>query len=258
MLRNRIIPCLLLQEDGLVKTTRYKKSEYVGDPINAVKIFNEKEVDELVFLDIAASRHNQPPNFSLIKKIASECFMPFCYGGGIKSMEDIRKILHIGAEKVAFNSVLFNNMNLIKTASKYFGCQSIVESIDVKKNLFYKYRVYNHTTNKTTRIDPVRFSKTLEELGAGEIFLTSVDLDGTMSGFDIELIKSVSENVNIPVIACGGAGRLKHIKNVFDYTKVNAVAAGSLFVFNGKHRAVLINYPTYDEIEAFFKAPTTC
>ena len=249
MLKKRIIPCLLLKDMGLVKTTKFKNPTYIGDPINAVKIFNEKEVDEIIFLDIEASKQNRSPDFEMIEKIASECFMPFCYGGGLTSLEDMKTVFSIGAEKVALNSTIFKNDNLIREAAEYFGNQSIVASIDIKKNLFSQYRVYRHTTKKTTEHDPVDFAKKVETLGAGELFLNNVDKDGTMKGLDVHLINKIASSVNIPVIACGGAGSLEHIKEVICAADVDAVAAGSLFVFKGRHRAVLINYPTYTEIE---------
>ena len=249
MLQKRIIPILLLKNNGLVKTIKFKKEKYVGDPINAVKIFNEKEVDELVFLDITASRENRPPNFEYIEDIATECFMPFAYGGGIRSIEDIKKLFALGAEKAILNTKAIEEKNLVKKAADYFGSQSIIVSIDLKKNLIGQYRVYQHTKQKNTKLNPVDFALEMEDLGAGEVILNSVDQDGTMTGFDLQLYKNVSSRLSIPVIACGGAGKLEDISTVLNECEVSAVAAGSFFVFHGRHKAVLITYPDYEDLE---------
>lgn len=249
MLRTRVIPCLLLQNQGLVKTVRFKNPTYVGDPINAVKIFNEKEVDELIFLDISASRSGQQPNLEVIRAIASQCFMPFCYGGGVRDIGTIRQIFSLGAEKVAVNSHALAHPELIREAADTFGSQSIVAAIDVKKNLFGSYRVHDSSRSSATGLDPVSHAVNMEKQGAGEILLTSVDRDGTQQGYDIELIRRVTAAVGIPVIACGGAGSLQHLAAAVNEAKASAVAAGSLFVFYGKHRAVLINYPDVAEME---------
>lgn len=208
MLRTRVIPCLLLKNKGLVKTAKFRQPKYVGDPINAIKIFNEKEVDELIFLDTTATIENRRPPIKLISQIATECFMPFCYGGGIRSVEDIAELFTLGVEKVAINSQAVENPALIKQAAELFGSQSIVVSIDVKKNWFGKYRVWTHGGSKASKLDPVDFAVQMQDMGAGELFLNSIDRDGTMAGYDIDLIKQVSEAVRIPVIACGGAGSL--------------------------------------------------
>jgi len=253
MLRTRVIPVLLLHNKGLVKTIKFKNPKYVGDPINAIKIFNEKEVDELIFLDIDASKENRGPNFKLIEAFASECFMPVCYGGGITKIEEIKKIFSLGIEKVSLNLSALENPNLIKEAVDIFGSQSIVVTVDIKKSLFGKYQIYNHKTKKTLNRNYLEYIKELENLGVGEILINSVDLDGTMKGYDIKLLKSVTENVKIPVIACGGAGKLEDFKEAVQKAKVSAVAAGSFFVFQGKHRAVLITYPKYDELLKLFE-----
>lgn len=252
MLKTRIIPCLLLQNQGLVKTVKFKNPKYVGDPLNAVKIFNEKEVDELIFLDITASKENRKPNFDLISNIASECFMPLCYGGGVKTIEDIKIIFSLGVEKVSINSYAIENPNFIKEASDLFGSQSMVVSIDVKRNLLDEYRVYDANKQKIIKPEPVEFSKKMEGMGAGEILLNSVDRDGTMQGYDIRLIKKVCEAVSIPVIACGGAGSINDFLEAVKIGGAAAVAAGSIFVFQGKYKAVLINYPTIKELEKIF------
>jgi cyclase len=249
MLRTRVIPCLLLDGQGLVKTIRFKDPTYVGDPINAVKIFNEKEVDELIFLDIVASRKQREPNFALLRDIASQCFMPFCYGGGIRSISMVRELFALGAEKVAINTRAIEDPVLIRQAAEQFGSQSIVAAIDVKKNLFGTYGVYHAARGTGTGKDPVAHAQEMESLGAGEIFLNSVDRDGTGKGYDLELVRRVSSAVSIPVIACGGAGKLEDLVGAVKAGGASAVAAGSMFVFYGKHRAVLINYPDVREME---------
>lgn len=249
MLKTRVIPCLLLKNQGLIKTVKFKQPKYVGDPINAVRIFNDKEVDELIFLDITATLENRKPPLDLISQIASECFMPFCYGGGISSVEDIAELFKLGVEKVSINSQAVLNPLLIRRAADLFGSQSIVVSIDVKKNLFGKYRVFIQGGRKPTNLEPVNFAVQMEEAGAGEIFLNSIDRDGTMQGYDLELIRRVSESVRIPVIACGGAGKLDDFADAIKKGGASAVSAGSFFVFQGSHRAVLITYPPMRELE---------
>jgi len=249
MLRTRVIPCLLLKNKGLVKTVKFKDPKYVGDPINAVKIFNDKEVDELIFLDINATIENRKPNFKLISDIASECFMPFSYGGGIRDLSDAKKLFNIGIEKIIINSYAYENTSFIKEASELFGSQSIVISIDVRKNLFGKYEVFTHSGTKNTKLDPVLFAKKVECMGAGEICLNSIDRDGTMKGYDIELIKQVSESVSIPIIASGGCGKIEDFKDAVINGGASGVAAGSIFVFHGKHKAVLISYPSTHELD---------
>lgn len=251
MLASRIIPCLLLQNQGLVKTVKFKNPKYVGDPTNAIKIFNEKEVDELIFLDITATRENRQPPFKLISEIATECFMPFCYGGGINSLEDMQAIFSLGVEKVAINTQAILRPSLVKQASKQFGSQSIVISIDVKKDLFGTYKVFSHLRGKVLKIDPVEFALQMEDMGAGELLVNSADRDGTMEGYDIELIKKLTVAVNIPVVACGGAGSIEHFRDAIYIGGASAVAAGSMFVFYGKYRAVLINYPSQLEFVSF-------
>jgi cyclase len=249
MLRTRVIPCLLLKNKGLVKTIKFKHAKYVGDPINAVKIFNEKEVDELIFLDTTASVEKRRPPFKLISQIASECFMPFCYGGGVRSIEDIAELFTLGVEKVAINSEAIKNPALISRAAELFGSQSIVVSIDVKKNFWGKDRVFAYGGSHSTSLHPASFAIEMEKRGAGELFLTSINRDGTMQGYDIALIKQVSDAVNIPVIACGGAGKLDDFADAINKGGASAVSAGSFFVFQGQHRAVLITYPDVKELE---------
>lgn len=249
MALKRIIPCLLLRDNGLVKTIKFKKSTYIGDPINAVKIFNEKEVDELVFLDIDATRNKKEPPYEAIQDIATECFMPFCYGGGVKNVDQIRKLLASGAEKVAINTAAFTNPEFIREAVAIFGSSTIVVSIDYKKNAFGKQMVYVNGGRTNTKKDPVSHAREMEKLGAGELLVNSIERDGTMIGYDIETLHKISEAVNIPIIACGGAGELNDFKEVFSESGVSAAAAGSLFVFQGRKRGVLISYPLPEEIK---------
>lgn len=249
MLKTRVIPALLLKNGGLVKTVRFSSPKYLGDPINTVKIFNEKEVDELVFLDITATPEGRGPNFKLISDIASECFMPLSYGGGIRNVEEIRELLKIGIEKVAINTMAEKSPNLVKEAARIFGSSTIIISIDVKKSILGRYEVWTQCGQYNTKKDPVTYAKEMESLGAGEILINSIDRDGTMNGYDIKLIEMVSSNVGIPVIACGGAGKVDHFKEAVEKGKASAVAAGSMFVFQGPHRAVLISYPSQNELK---------
>ncbi len=248
MLQTRIIPVLLLQNKGLVKSVKFKDFTYVGDPINAVRIFNEKEVDEIILLDINASKEKREPNFDLIAGIGSEAFVPFGYGGGISKISHVKKIMYAGAEKVILNSIFLQEPNFVTEVSKYIGSSSTVVSIDVKKNLWGKSRGFSHTSNKLLNNTPLELAKKAEQLGAGELFINSVDLDGMMTGYDITLLEAICKSVSIPVVACGGAGKFSDLRDVLQKAKVDAVAAGSMFVFHGKHKAVLINYPNKEEI----------
>jgi cyclase len=253
MLQTRVIPILLLRNKGLVKTVKFKDAKYVGDPLNAIKIFNEKEVDELIFLDIDASKDGREPDYALIEDFASECFMPVCYGGGVTKVEQIQKIFKLGIEKVSINLSVLGDFELIKKASEKFGSQSIVVTVDVKKSFTGRYHVYNHKKAKIEKKLLEQYLVEIEKAGAGEILINSVDRDGTLSGYDIKLMKSIVDIVSIPVIACGGAGSLDDFKKVKDEANISAVAAGSFFVFHGKHKAVLITYPKYTELEELFK-----
>lgn len=243
MLRPRVIPCLLLKNNGLVKTVKFKDPTYVGDPINAIRIFNEKSVDELLFIDIAATAEGQGPSLEMIGKIASECFMPVCYGGGVRTVSQIRDILSIGIEKVSVSSCAVEQPDVVREAAGLFGSQSIVVCIDVRKTLLGKYEVVTHNAKKKTGLDPVAHAKAMEQMGAGEILVNAVDRDGTMEGYDLSLVRKIADAVHVPVIACGGAGRLQDLADAVSGAHASAVAAGSMFVFYGKHRAVLINYP---------------
>lgn len=247
----RVIPVLLLDKNGIYKTVQFKNAKYIGDPLNAVKIFNDKEVDELIFLDISATENKREPNYDYLAKIASECFMPLCYGGGIQSSEQIKKIINSGIEKVAINAYALQNPNFIKEASDTFGSSTIVVSIDVKKTWLGKYEIYNKNKVKTNFSDPILFAQEMEKLGAGEILINSVNNDGMMSGYDYSLIEKISHAVNIPVVACGGAGVLSHFKLAIQ-SGASACAAGSKFVFHGVHKAVLINYPSQEELKSCF------
>jgi cyclase len=243
----RVIPILLLSKQGLYKTVKFKKPVYIGDPLNAVKIFNEKEVDELIFLDIDASAGGKEPDYRYLTDIASECFMPLCYGGGITNTEQIKKLIFSGIEKVSLNTVALGKPQFIREASDRFGSSTIVVSIDVTKNLFGKNVIYNKNKVKTVFYDPVAMAVEMNKQGAGEILINSVDRDGVMNGYDLELIKRISSQVDIPVVACGGAGEISHFKEA-DEAGASAVAAGSMFVFHGVHKAVLINYPEQEEL----------
>jgi imidazole glycerol-phosphate synthase subunit HisF len=243
MLRTRVIPCLLLKGDGLVKTRAFKDPVYVGDPINAIKIFNDKEVDELVLLDISATARGTEPNFDLIAEIASECFMPLAYGGAVRSVDQVRRLLRLGVEKVIVNTSLHTDPEMVRKAADTFGSQAIVASIDVKRKLLGRREVFVKNGSVGTGLDPIAFARTAESLGVGEILLTAIDRDGTMSGYDIDLVAKVSQAVSVPVIASGGAGSVAHFAEAVNQGHASAVAAGAMFVFYGPHRAVLISYP---------------
>jgi cyclase len=242
MLLKRFIPCLLLRNSGLVKTENFNKYLYLGDPINAIKIFNDKNADELIFLDIDASKERRGPNFSLLKDLASECFMPLAYGGGISNLNQIEQLIQIGIEKVVINNGALKNPILISEAVKYFGSSTIVGAIDVKKNVFGKHRVFDHVLNKTISDKPKELAIKYVDFGVGEIFLNNVDLDGTLLGYDLNLIKEVSTSIQVSLIASGGASSKENMLQAIEFG-ASASAAGAFFVFQGPHKAVLINYP---------------
>lgn len=253
MLRPRIIPCLLVHDKGLVKTIRFSEHKYVGDPINAVKIFNEKEVDELIVLDIDATRDGREPDYKMISHLAEECRMPLCYGGGIKTREQISNIINLGVEKVAISTGAISNPRLITEAAKKVGNQSIVVVLDVKKRLFAdKYEVMINNGRKSTGKCPFELAKEMQELGAGEIVINSIDNDGVMKGYDHILIEKMRKSIHIPLTVLGGAGSLEDIGLVFKRHGTLGAAAGSLFVFKGKFRAVLISYPSRSEKDEIF------
>lgn len=253
MLRPRIIPSLLVHENGLVKTVNFKNPKYVGDPINAVKIFNEKEVDELAVFDIDATVLGKEPNYSLIERLASQSMMPLCYGGGVKTVEQAQRIFSLGIEKIALSSAVLQNPKLITEISDRVGAQSVIVVLDVKKKLLGGYEVYTHNGKKATGINPLKFVAEAQKLGAGEIVINSIDKDGVMKGYDLDLIGKVREKITLPMTVLGGAGSLNDIEKVIDGHGVIGVAAGSLFVFKGPYKAVLINYPTQLEKNKIFK-----
>ncbi len=248
MLMTRVMPCLLLQDDRLVKTVQFKDPRYVGDPVNAIKIYNEKEVDELVVLDISATLEGRKPPFEMLAEIADECFMPLTYGGGVHTLETVAKLFKIGVEKVVINTHAVEDPRFITQAAEIYGSQAILASIDAKKTAS-GYEVFTRSGTKGTGLEPATFAREMAKRGAGEILLTSIDREGTMQGYDVELIHAVSGAVSIPLIACGGAGQIGHFKQAVD-AGASAVAAGSMAVYIGKSRAVLVNFPTAKELSA--------
>jgi cyclase len=244
VLETRVIPCLLLRNAGLVKTVRFRNPRYLGDPINIIKIFNAKEIHELFVLDITATVDRRPPGLDFLADLATECFMPLAYGGGLRDLETVRTILGLGVEKVVINTHAVERPAFVAEAAALAGSSSVVVSIDVKRSLLGRYEVMTRSGRESTGLDPVAHAKHMEELGAGEILLTSIDRDGTMKGYDVELISLVARAVSIPVVACGGAGSVADFGAAVRQGGASAVAAGSLFVFQGRHRAVLITYPT--------------
>lgn len=251
MLRARIIPCLLVKNGGLVKTVNFGESKYVGDPINAVRIFNEKEVDELIVADIDATVQNRPPDYGLIRNLAAECRMPLCYSGGVSTPEQVERIISLGVEKVAISSAAISNPALISEAARRVGNQSIVAVLDVKKTgLLRRYELVTHNGKRGTGMNPVDFAKRAQALGAGEILVNSVDRDGQMRGYDLDLVQQIRGAVTLPLSVLGGAGSSDDIRGLIQRYGVIGAAAGSLFVFKGKYRAVLINYPNRQEKES--------
>jgi cyclase len=245
MLNPRIIPCLLVHNRGLVKTTKFKDPKYVGDPLNAVKIFNEKEVDEIIVVDIDASRLSKEPDYKMIENLAIECRMPLCYGGGIKTVEQAQRIFNLGVEKIAISSLAIDSPQLVTSIAERVGNQSVVIVLDVKKQFFgNNYELYIHNGTKSTGINPISFAKEMQRLGAGEIVVNSIDQDGVMKGYDLNLINKLRDAIHIPMTVLGGAGTYEDIGHLIQQHGIIGAAAGSLFVFKGKYRAVLINYPT--------------
>lgn len=253
MLRPRIIPCLLVKDKGLVKTVQFKNPKYVGDPINAVRIFNEKQVDELTILDIDATAENREPDYKMIEHWASECRMPLCYGGGVKTPEQAQRIFELGVEKIALSSAAVAQPELITKIAERVGSQSVVVVLDVKKKLFGGYEVFTHNGKKSTGKNPFEFAKQIQNLGAGEIVINSIDQDGMMKGYDLSLIEKVREVNSLPLTALGGAGSLDDIGAVIKKFGIVGASAGSLFVFKGIYKAVLINYPTPEEKDNLIK-----
>jgi cyclase len=254
MLFPRIIPCLLVRNGGLVKTTNFSNPKYVGDPINAVRIFNEKEVDEIIVIDIDATSENREPDYRMIDHLAAECRMPLCYGGGVKTSAQVQRIIELGVEKVSLSSAAIENPEIVSEAAKYVGNQSIVVVLDVKKNPSNnEYEVRTNNGQKKTGQNPVELAKQMERRGAGEIVINSIDNDGLMKGYDYDLVKSIRNEINIPITVLGGAGSLQDIGRLFQKFGIVGAAAGSLFVFKGVYRAVLINYPNRTEKDALFE-----
>lgn len=249
MIQARVIPALLLKGQGLVKTVKFKNPKYLGDPINIVRIFNDKEVDELVLLDITATPANCGPQFDLLKNIASEAFIPLAYGGGIRNMNDATTLLGIGIEKLILNTAAVEKPALVREIADHAGSQAVVASIDVRKNFFGKYEVFTHCGLGKTGLDPVKHAVEMEKMGAGEIFINSIDRDGMMQGYEIDLVKKVADAVSLPVVACGGAGNLDDVAEVIKQGHASAAAAGSIFVFQGTLRGVLISYPAHQELK---------
>lgn len=247
MLRPRIIPCLLIHNGGLVKTVQFGNSKYIGDPLNAVRIFNEKQVDELMVVDIDASREGRPPNEAVIAQLAAECRMPLCYGGGVKTVEEIERLVTLGVEKVAVSSAAVDDPHLISRAAERVGSQSLVVVIDVKTSgILRRPEVVILNGTKRTGEEPAAFARKMQDFGAGEIVLNSVDRDGMMNGYDLDLVARIRAAVSTPMTVLGGAGSLEDIKDLVRLYPVIGAAAGSLFVFKGKYRAVLINYPDHN------------
>lgn len=253
MLRTRVIPLLLLYNNNLVKTVKFGKFSYIGDPVNSVRIFNEFEVDELIFLDIAASRERKNPNFNLLHEIANECFMPLSYGGGITNLDHAKKIFDTGFEKISINTSSIEKPELITQIANQYGSQAIIVSLDVKKNFFGKKTIRTLSGKKNSKKNPIDWAKEVENRGAGEILLTSIDNEGTWKGYDVDIVKQITSNVSIPVIAHGGAGNIDHIKEVVKNAKASAVALGSMIVFQKEGMGVLLNFPDKNKIERSLK-----
>lgn len=243
--RPRIIPCLTIQDNDLVKTIQFKNPRYIGDPVNSVKIFNDKGVDELCILDITASKLNKEPNYQLLQEIANEAFMPLSYGGGLKTLDQVKRIIKMGYEKVVFNTSFINNPQLIKETVAFLGSSGVVISIDVKKNMFGKYTAYTNDGSQEVKKNLIEVIKLVEELNAGEIIINSITNDGIMEGYDLNLIKQVCESINIPVIAIGGAKGVSDLKKAIE-VGAHSVAASSMFIYYGKQKAVLITIPDLD------------
>jgi cyclase len=247
MLRPRVIPCLLVHDKGLVKTVQFKDPKYVGDPINAVRIFNEKESDELMVIDIDATRDNREPDYKMIEHLAAECRMPLCYGGGVKTAEQAQRIFSLGVEKIAISSAAIQTPELVSEMADRVGSQSVVVVVDVKKKLLGGYEMYTHNGKKSTGKNPFEFVAKMEALGAGEIVVNSIDQDGVMKGYDLALIEKIRQSISLPLTVLGGAGSLQDIGNLINKYGIIGAAAGSLFVFKGVYKAVLINYPNWNE-----------
>jgi len=247
MLKHRVIPCLLLKDGGIVVTTKFQKPNYVGDPINIARLYNDKEVDELVVLDISATKNKSNPNYSLIERLAAECFMPLTYGGGITSVQQAREIFSLGVEKICIQSAALNDISIINNLSEAFGSQSIVVSIDVNRNFLGHLKLYQSSTNRHNAINWKNFLTMAVNAGAGEVILNAVHNDGRMCGFDTKLINEASNASNVPLVAVGGLGCIQDIQHAVK-SGASAVGGAAFFIYHGKHRAVLVTYPDYDEL----------
>ena len=253
MLRSRVIPCLLLHNKGLVKSVKFKDYKYIGDPLNAVKIFNEKEVDEIMFIDIDATSNKNEPDYELIKKIANECRMPHCYGGGIKTAKQAQEIIKLGAEKIALSSAVIENPKIINDIAEIIGRQSVVVVLDIKKTLYGSYKIYTHNAKNKVNYNLNKFLQILEEIGIGELVINSIDCDGMMNGYDIDLCDIIREKVSCPLTFLGGASSQEDILRLIARYKIIGAGAGSLFVFKGIYKAVLISYLDQDNRDKIFK-----
>ena len=253
MLRPRVIPCLLVHDKGLVKTVQFKDPKYVGDPINAVRIFNEKESDELMVIDIDATRESREPDYKMIENLAAECRMPLCYGGGVKTVEQAHRIFSLGVEKIAISAAAIQTPELVKAMAERVGSQSVVVVLDVKKKMLGGYELYTHNGKKSTGKNPVDFAIKMQELGAGEIVVNSIDQDGMMKGYDLVIVEKIRKAISLPLTVLGGAGSLQDIGKLIKQYDIIGAAAGSLFVFKGIYKAVLINYPNWEEKDRLIK-----
>lgn len=253
MLRPRIIPVLLLKENFLVKSVKFKNHGYIGDPLNAVKLFNDLKADELVFLDINASKNRTVVSFDLVKEIGEEANMPFSVGGGINSLTQIETLIKAGAERVIIGNEAAVNPQFISSASKDFGSSTITVCIDVKKNLFGKEQIYSFNGKNAQKYSVVDFAKLMEQNGVGELIVQSIDKDGTMKGYDKELVKRISDEVTVPVVALGGAGSYGHLEEMYGFCKVRGLGSGSTFIYQSEMKGVLINYPTPQEKKAIYE-----
>jgi cyclase len=252
MLATRLMPCLLMSNGALVKTIRFKEGSYVGDPVNAVRIFNQKEVDELILLDIHATTQSRGIDFETLEKVVSECFMPICYGGGVRTLEDMRRLYAMGIEKISLGAAAFEVPDLVRQASSEFGAQAVVVTLDVKKGLLGRSTVRTRNGSHDTKMSPPEAVRAFEAQGAGELLLYSIDRDGTWSGFDIKLVEAVSQAASVPVVATGGAGSLEDVKAAVKQAGASAVAIGSMAVFQGKDLGVLIKFPSRKDQDAIF------
>ena len=249
MLRTRVIPVLLLKDESLVKTIQFGKYGYIGDPINTCRIFNELEVDELCFLDISASQEKKEPDYKILQEISNECFMPLSYGGGIDSFEKAEKVFKIGFEKIILNSASFTHPEVIAEIARVYGSQAVVIAVDVRKNFWGKYEVFGVSGTVNHKKNPIEWVKEVENLGAGEILLTSIDREGTWKGFDVELVRKITDTTSLPVVAHGGAGSIQHIEDVVKGGNASAVALGSMVVYQKQGLGVLVNFPDKQVLE---------